>query len=390
MNKKNILFGLGALCLAAPVAVSAQYTVSSVEEALTVSELETALTNAGVATASTSAIDGVALGPGNTVFVIHDNAGVLTLAHVNLDTDTVVWAKTEADIVSDLGLSGNLQLVGEFVYDPTNSRLVLASNIGAVSVGDPWTVFEVDTSGAPYTASVLLSDAGIQGWNSHDVTSTGVIVGALGEEFEVLTGGEPLVGIIDETTTPGTPTFVELFDVDEFKANLDSGDTLGPTEELPPETVGIDLSDDTIYIFGHDNFELVSIEGLGASSPSDPEVDGWDDAATTSGRVDLHGIDVDGNGNVFGFDEAAEAIVVWDGVDVASDITGEFLFSSLKSTLGGAGVLEVTVWRGMKTRALSATETEVFLAPSNADQGLVRVVIDASGPASVSDWNTFE
>ncbi len=379
MNTKKFLSL--ALLLAAPLAANAQFTASSVTEAMTVAEIQTAL-----GASSTTALEGIALGPGNTVYIIHDDAGALTLAQLDLTNKTAVWSKTEAQIITDLGLTGNLSLVGEFVFDPTNQRLVLASDIGASTIGEPWTVFEVSTV-SPYTASVIFRSPTIQGWNSHDLTSTGVIVGALGEDYEILTGSEAKIVYLDET---GPVTLVDLFDADEFKAVLDAADTLGPTDELPPETVGIDLTTDTIYIFGHDNFELLSIPGLTAVAPLDPEVTGWDDAATpTANRVDLHGLDVDSNSVVYGFDEAAEAIVIWDGIDAATDVTSSLAFADLKTTLGGTGDLEVTVWRGMKARALSTTQAEVFLAPANADQGLVRVVVDYPITTNVSQWDLY-
>jgi len=220
------------------------------------------------------------------------------------------------------------------------------------------------------------------------VTSAGIIVGALGEEFEVLTGGEPKVGYIDEASS--VTAFVDLFDVDDFKAATASGSGDEITGELPPETVGIDPNSGEVYIFGHDNFELLSFAGIAAVNPSDPEILGWDDAATLPGnRVDLHGLEVDGNGTVYGFDEAGEALVIWDGNDVANDVTAAFTFASLKSTLGGTGDLEPTLWRGIKARATSATESEVFISPNTADQGLVRVEIVA-GASNVSEWMSFQ
>ncbi|MEQ8819394.1 MAG: hypothetical protein RLY93_04060 [Sumerlaeia bacterium] len=390
MTSRSLLSALAVCaCCAAASKSEAQFSVASTGESLTVAEIETALDNAGV-TVSSTALDGVALGPGNTVFIIHNDSGALTVAHIDLTSKAANWVKTEAQILTDLSLSGNLTLVGEFVYDSTNDRLVLASDINAVAPGDPWTVFEIDASASPYTAATLVSSPGIQGWNSHDVTSTGVIVGALGEEFEVLTGGEPKTVFIDETTTPGSPAAVDLFDVDDFKAATAAGAGDEITGELPPETVGIDPSDDTIYIFGHDNFELLAIEGLSATDPIDPEVLGWDDALTPGGsRVDLHGLEVDGNGTVYGFDEAAAQIVLWDGADVPTDVTGAIAFADIATDLGNAlGAAEPVLWRGMKARALTATQSELFIATAASDFGLIRVVIDAGG-ASVGNWERY-
>ncbi len=375
--KQLALSAFAATLLAASVPANAQFSLEVEEEILTVAEIESALSVTG-----TSSIPGVALGPANSVYLIHENAGDLTVGQIDLDTKSGLWTKSEVDIVSDLSLSGNLTLTaGEFVYDPVNDRLVLSSDIGAVSPGDPWTVFAIDTSASPYTASVILRDASIQGWNSHDILSDGTIVGALGEEFEVLVGGEPKVGYLNESV----PEFVDLFDVDDFQDATQAGSGDQITGELPPETIGVDTSDDTVYVFAHDNFELFSLDGISSTDPVDIEISGWDDSATPTGdRVDLHGLDVDGNGNVFGFDERAEAVVVWDG----GSETLEILFSDVASSLGG-GALEVTVWRGMKARALNSSETEVFLAPSNSNYGLVRLLVEDQSVTSVNNWEMY-
>ncbi|MDX1973116.1 MAG: hypothetical protein SFY68_11355, partial [Candidatus Sumerlaeia bacterium] len=299
--KRFALAGALAALLTAPLAAQS-YTVSGVTQALTVPEIQTALTNAGVPTANTDSLDGVELGAGNTVYIIHNNAGALTLAAIDLVSKTALWTKSEAQILTDLGLSGNLTLVGEVILDTTNNRLVLASDINAGTVNpatDPWTLFQVSLVGPSYTASTIVSSASIIGWNSHGVLNNGTIVGALGEEHEVLTGNEPRVGYINETTD----TFITLFDKDDFIASttIGGGDVI--TGELPPETIGIDSADNTIYVFGHDNFELFSIAGLSALDPTDIEITGWDDAATPAlNRVDFHALDVDANGTVFGFD----------------------------------------------------------------------------------------
>lgn len=376
---------------AAAVLASANFAAAQVlvsqSELLTLSQIE-----AGVGAANTDSIEGVALGAGSTIYLVHNDAGTLTVAAFDSSTGNVIWTVSEADIATEIGFPGqNLTLVGEMVYDPTNDRLVMATDIGVTAAGDPWTVFEIDTVTAGNPASAILSSADIQGWNSHDILSDGSIVGVLGEEYEVLTGNEPKSGYIDES---GAPVFVDLFDVDDFKAATAAGPGDEITGELPPETVGVDLADDTIYVFGHDNFELLSITGFTISNPSaasiiDDEINNWDDAGTPgSSRIDLHGIDVDGNGNVFGFDEAVEQIVIWDGNDIADDQTGAVTFDELATALGG-GALEVTVWRGMKARDINSTTSEVLLAASNGNYGIVRVVVNTGNLTNVDEWMMY-
>lgn len=387
--KRTLLNTLAAGLIAFGVhaTAQAQYTVGTITEALTVAEIETALTNASVSFTGTVNVEGIAFGDGNTVYIIHnDTTGNLTLAHIDLGTKAAVWTKTEAAIVSDLGLTGNLALVGELVYDTDVDRLYLASSIGWVNPGDPYTLFQVSTV-APYTASVILRDASIQGWNSHDVMPTGEIIGTLGEEYELITGNEPVVGVVDPSA--GTPAFAPLFDADDFKAVVVP--PLAPGEHLPPETIGVNPNNGTIYVFGHDNFELFGIPGLSALAPEQLSVVGWTDAATALvDRVDLHGISVDTNNNVWGFDEAAASIVVWDGDDSTLNVTGDILFSDIATAIGGATppVFEATTWRGFKARATGATSHEVVIASATADYGVV--LVEVTSGTSVADWTKFE
>jgi hypothetical protein len=374
---------------------SAQFTVPTggITEAMTVAEIESALTTAGATFSGTTRIDGVALGPGNTVYIAHsDSTEDINIAHIDLDTNTVAWFKSESSIVSDLGLTGNLTLIGEMVWDPINEYLVLASDIGWAAPGNPYTLFTISTN-PPYTASVVLSDASIQGWNSHDVLPDGRIFGALGEEYEVITGMEPTTGVVDPSAT--TPAFVQSFDVDDLIDAVNAGgDPLPapPNDELPPETIGVDLVNGIIYVFGHDNFELLAIDDA-LTTITDTEVNGWDDVLTPGGsRVDLHGIDVDVQGNVFGYNEAApEAVEIWDGNDTASDNTGSVLFDDIADELSALPMppdFEVTVWRGMKARKIAPGETEIFLASATNDYGLVRVVVNYTDN-NVQEWSQY-
>jgi len=104
MNFKKILSPV--ILAAIPALATAQFSVNSVTEALTVSEIESALS-----ASNTDALEGVALGPGNTAFIIHDDAGALTVAQMDLTAKTALWTKTEAQILSDLGLLVTLRLL---------------------------------------------------------------------------------------------------------------------------------------------------------------------------------------------------------------------------------------------------------------------------------------
>ncbi len=385
-----------SLLLAAPLTAQVDFSAVAVEEFLTTAEIESALETAGAITvgAGTSLLDGIAVdasSPTGDIIVAHrdDTANqVLTFARFDA-SGALVDHVTAADLATDLGApytADGFQLTGELIFDAANDVLYFADNSQVnppTTIGSALLVYDWSTG----TAAEVLRDDAIGGWNSHGLLSSGEIVAALGEDLEVLTGGasEPQVGFVDPSA--GTPAWEEVADADEFKTIAG----LGPTEELPPETIAVDPADDTVYVFGHDNFRLFTVtDFLGTPSITQLAISEWNQTpGDTDGFVDLHGMSVDDEGNLIGFTEVQpgclceEGLVVWDGTstfalpfDDAAFPTGEF-----------SGV----VWRGMKARSVSPTQTEVWLSSGNpATYGVVRVTFGSSGPTSVQGWSSYE
>jgi hypothetical protein len=344
----------------------------AISNPLTIADIQAA---AGQGT--TSQIDGVALGPGQNVFLIHtNNAAQETIVGINPFTKQVSFTKTHSSIASDLNTTWSALanfpiLTGEFVYDPNTGpqgTLYLADKTAANPDGET-ALFRINV--ATGLASTVLFGTQIAGWNSHGVLPSGKIVGTLGEDYKDFTGDEPKVGIVD----PANPSFVELFDEDEFKDAVVP--PLAVTEECPPETIGVHPVTGQVYVFGHDTLHLFRID-----NPEGTPALNWLNIAGWTGVVDLHGLAVDEDGNVYGFDEAAESIVVWNGTNT---------FSVDVDDIAAAvpGTFEPALWRGMKARKISATQSEVWLSDKTGGSGLVRLVF-GNPAASVQDWALFE
>ncbi|MBX3730000.1 MAG: hypothetical protein KF858_12505 [Candidatus Sumerlaeia bacterium] len=354
-------------------------TRTNATEILTVPEIEAAL---GVS--NTFRIDGIAIGPevagAPTLFLVHlDTTATETFAQINLNTKTALFTRTVAQLKSDLGGVYAAEttfpiLVGELVYDAnrgTSGTLYFADSSTATT--NEYAIIGIDV--ATGTASAVLRSGTIGGLSSKGVLSNGRLVVALGEDHEILTGGEPKVGWIDPTA--GTPAFVEVADMDDFLALT----TLAPTEELPPETIAVNPANDDVYVFCHDNYEIFRIQNFDGGSEiiTRLNIPGW------TGVVDLHGMSVDADGNLYGFDEAAEAIALYDGVSQAPVDAIEL--DDIATELG-LTEFEPTLWRGIKAIKTSATTSRLYLSSSDADAGVV--AIDFGGTAaSVAGWELY-
>lgn len=359
-----------AASLAVPAAAQVNFSQVSITQPLTVAEIQTALS-----VSNTFTIDGVALGPGDDIFIVHrDTSALETIAQIDPFTKAVAFTKSVAQLKSDLGGVYNSTatfpiLVGEFVYDPTANALFIADQSTGL---EDYAVIRVPVGASPATA-VIRNNTTVAGWNSHGVLSTGTLVAALGEDHELITGGEPAVGIIDPDA--GTPAFTEIFDMDDFLA------AASLTGELPPEAVAVNPTNDDVIVFAHDQNRIFRIQNIEGGSPTLTalNIPGW------NGVVDLHGLAVDEDGNIYGFDEAAESIVIYNGTS-----TFEVTFDDIATALGqnpATTPFEATLWRGIKARKISANQSELYIASNNADYGVVRVVF---GGASVNDWQLMD
>jgi len=370
-----------ALIVSSPALLSAQidFNAVSIAEPLTTAEIETAL-----GAPSTLRIDGIAKTWGSEVFIVHvDAIGQRTFARINPETKDVTFSMSALEVATQLGApyTPAFTQVGEFVYDPRHDRLIFADNSLALPPNFEYSLIAINVEDE--TATELLRGSEITGWNSHGVLISGVIVGALGEEREDLLGEEPAVGLVD----PNDPEFIEIFDEDDFKDAIPGFD---PNEELPPETIAVDPRNDDVYVFCHDELELFRISNIEGEEPELEwlQIPGW------TGVVDLHAMDVDEDGNLYGWDEEAPAIVVWDGENTFSvDI------SDIPTALGRTEPFSPTDWRGMKARKISATQSEVLLASSSGDYGVVSLIfgtppttdfaeVEVSEPLTTNDIET--
>ena len=364
-------------------------TVVSITQELTVAEVETALS-----AASTFRIDGVALGPAGTIFIVHaSTTGAKTIARFDATaaTPTALYSKSTAQLKADLGGVYASEatfpiLVSELVWDPstgTNGTLYFADE-STVTTGEYAVLrLNLDTN----VASEVRRNNDIAGWNSFGVLASGNLVGALGEEHEVLTGGEPQVGSLNVTSG----VYTEVADVDDFIAK--AVPALGPTDELPPETIAVNPANNDVYVFGHDNFRIFRVTNFEsvtfnpATDIAQLNIPEWNGGDLNPGFVDLHGLAVDEDGNVYGFDEGNEAIVIWNGTDTF-DIPLDDITTAIGGTVGVSD-FEPTLWRGLKARKVNATQSEVWLSSGTDDYGVVRIIL-GNGPLSVANWQMFQ
>ncbi len=372
MKVRQFKFFMASILAVGGVAgAQVDFSVTSISEPLSASDVQTA---AGAA--STLNVDGIALGSGDSLFLAHrDGSAAITILEIDAVTKAVTGTpKTAASIATDLGGSytSSLTLVGEFVLDAyagTSGVIYFADN--STTVTDEYSVLSYDV--ATGTAAEVIRSGDISGWNSHGILSSGNLVGTLGEEHEVLSGMEPETGVL----AVSSPAFTGVYDVDDYKAAVVPA--LGPSDEAPPETIGVNPVNDDVYVFCHDTFHIFRISDI-ESAPSLT----WLDIPGWTGVVDLHGLAVDEDGNLYGFDEAAEAIVVYNGTTNYS-----VSMSDIETALGGVQPFGVSLWRGLKVRKINATQSEAWLASGTSDYGVVRIVF-GDAPTAVQDWSVYQ
>lgn len=275
-----MLLGLAVALAPLPALAQINFNTVAIDQPLTVSEIQTA-----AQATSTASIDGVALGPGNDLFVIHtDAASDETFLQIDPASNVVGLRRTAAEIATDLGApyTSAFTLVGEFVWDRNRSAegtLYFADNAVAGPPNfDEFALLALDV--ATGTASEVLRDNSIAAWNSHGVLSDGQIVGTLGEDIEILVPGEePQTGLVNPADV--TPSWELKFEEDNYKDLI----VPPPAGHLPPETIGVDPRSDVVYVFCHDELEIFRIDAINTATPtlSRIEIPGW------TGVVDLHG-----------------------------------------------------------------------------------------------------
>jgi len=382
LQKLALGVAAGAL-VSASAQAQVDFDVFDISEALTIAQIE-----AAVGASSTTAIDGIALtGDADEVVVAHlDGLNNYTFASISLSTGNANWTKSEADIVTDLNASitgdnpfSQLILEGEFVA--ANGTLYFA-DASVDLLGTPPFRFSVNTLDlATQTATNVLLSADVEGWHTHGVLSDGTVVGTLGEDF---TGGEPQVGYLDLS---GTPAWVEVFDEDDLIAEANDYFNVTSFDELPPEAIAVDPRNDNVYVFAHDDKQLFRVIDITGATPVLEVVDipAWNFDATPP--VDLHGMSIDEQGNLYAFDEEAPELVrVWDRTDTFAWTLGD-----IAEAINGASAPQfgISTWRGIKAREINATQSEVFLASASDDYGVVRIVF-GSEPTSVNNWHLFD
>lgn len=355
-------------------------------EEITVETLEAML---GV-TSNTQNIDGLALGTMPGLYAIHRNltADETLLALGSTDHDTTgTVLKTVAEIVADLGSPfTNLILEAGFAVDTTRQRAYIADSFsGEIAL------IAIDLAAPPYTASLVLRDAQMAGLSDFALLPDGRLLLVLGENG---------VGLLDPNAT--LPAYQPILAMSDFTA------LLGDVAEAPPESVAVNPTNGEAYIFAHDELEIFQLTGLGTTETlqlTRVEIPGW------TGMVDLHDLAVDEAGVIYGWDEGASRVVVWDGTE-AHAYTLDALFHGEghdhededegdhdhdedhdhdhdhDHEHGGEGI---TNWRGIAARVLDEHSAELLIASGSNAHGIVRVVFgEDEHVTSAQNWMHYE
>lgn len=346
--------------LASLAAAQVDFSVTSVTQVSTPAQLR-----AGAGVGTTAFVNGVAAQPSPTgdVYAIHvDSAQQEAFLRVNPATGAATKITDVPAMASQLGgdYMPIMTLVGGFAYSAANNKLFFAENYNGDL--DEVSVISIDaTSG---NATLVTRSTAIDGLNDFGALPDGNLAGVLGED------GPREVGIINTTSGAWTP---KINEDDLIAAAPGSG-------ELPPESIGVSAGTGEAYVFCHDDLELFQVPDLTSATPAlnrltQPEL----------GDVDLHDVVMDETGNMFGFDEGGEQIVV---LRKADGVVFSISFDDIHTALGGSGSFSPSLWRGLAARSVDGSQVDLFMSSFTSDYGIVRVRFGTAG-SSISDWNVY-
>lgn len=367
MTHKRTLtvLALPALLATAPATAQIDFSAYELSFLADVEDIEADLSPAN----GTSGIDGVAIGPGTTLFAIHRDTNA---DEILFSVDTATGASSLVDDLSTSGLPANAIFESGFVANAAGTLLYFAySDPNTLEVS----LVEADISDPGNVAfRTLLTGGDLDDLTDHAILPTGEIVGVRGADG---------VGIINPADA--TPTWTEVVSEADLLALLP-----GTPAEAPAEAVGVNPDTGDVYVFAHDELETFLIENIldsGTRTVTRLTPPGW------AGVVDLHDIVADANGVLYGFDELGESIVVWDGTSSFThdldEIAEELELLHGDGRRHGADELAVTLWRGLAVRAVSPTRVELYIAINDDEHGIIQLAFTPAS-ASVTGWELYD
>lgn len=312
---------------------------------------------------STAQVAGVAAMPGaaDDVFALHvDTLDYESVLRIPVSTGVPVKLNDATHIASDLGApyTANFTLTGGFTYSPATDEVVLADS--AHGAANEVSLIAVDATVG--TAELVARSANLNNLSDHAALPDGNLL--------VARAGDGVAGII--TRADGTWT-----------QKLTATDLLplAPgTAALPPQVVATNIITGEAMLGAGGDGEVFKLANLNAASP----------AITRLVQPDMTGnpmadVALDQAGNLYAYDSTANRLVI---VDVRDGTTHQVPMSAIAAGLGGTAPFVPTAARGLAARIASATETDLFLASSTSDYGVVRVRFGTAA-TRVNDWAVY-
>lgn len=349
---------------------------------------------AAIGATSTAGLDGIALAPGNSLYVLHaDEDENKTIFLLDPPTDSspanITVLATDAELKADLGITGTIIIEGGFTSSPDRETLYFFySDSEDLNFEIHLVAFDQNAVSPDPKAVSIFSGEEIEEVKDADVLANGNIVLALDDDG---------VGILDMSTTP--PTFTTAVTDADFVNDLINNHGFPPsTDEGEAESIAVHPITGDVYVFLHEVEELYRISDIETAPTLTrvvvPEWVPGDPASLVTNAVDMHGMVFDSEGNLYGFDEGNEAIVIWDGdhgfVILLDDIDDE-LHHHHKHGGHGHGDFEPAEYRGLAVRINSEGHPVLYMAMNNDDDGVVIVEFDDEHEhTSVNDWNMFQ
>lgn len=374
-----------ALLAIAPLAVNASGDIDFGH--YHVENIPAATIESAISATSTAGLDGIALGPGEALYVLHaDENEAKTLFQLDPSNDpaTITVLATDSELKADLSFIGTIIVEGGFTSSPDGEILYFfVSDSDDLEADIHLVAFDPSATGAK--ATVLVSGNDVEGIKDAAVLPDGTLV---------LVRGHDGVGLIDPSAS--SPAFeLKVSDQDFVDDLINNHGFPSGTDEAEAESIAIHPVSGEVFVFLHEVTELYEIIGIDTATPTLQRqvVAEWQGLPS---HVDMHGMVMDAEGVLYGFDEGNEAIVVWDGTagylieleDIHDELEHGHSHDKILHGDHEHGDFEPIEYRGLAVRRDSHGHPMLFLAMNNDEDGVVIVEFDEEH-TSVSDWMRY-
>lgn len=314
-------------------------------------------------TSTTARVAGIAAYPevDGPLYAMHvDDTDHLTVLRVQTHAEGASWLTDAIDVSTRLGTpyQQRLRPVAGMDYDTGSDSIFIADDFNGTA-GDASLIKINATTGVP---AVIRRDSEVAAFGDFAALPGGNVVATRpgARDVAVLQSNGALATAVSEA---------ELMSAAPGKANL------------IPAVVATVAGDGTAFLYCSGDGALFSIADVDTIAPA-VTYHNYPELAA----VEFADIAVDQQDNLYGLDSAGNRLVV---IRASDDAVFSVALSEIATATASASAFEVTPASGLTARSAGRGQTDLFIASSTGDHGVVRVRFGGQ-TASVHGWELYD